>query len=520
MLDLNRLFLFVAVVSPLVVLARTAPRTALNRGWQLAATAVLAVAVLAWLVTPQNAGYVAGGAWLLLLFLPAVGLRKAAEFLLEERYATARRIVAPLRWLHPAQAVRDELIFLRAMEAAQNGATDLALRGLESLRGARSRAGLQATAQSFRIRGDWPALVEWSRKNLPFVGLGREPALLLLYFRALGETGSLDELALQVAGRTPALLASPQHRGTFDASALILLAFLGRTEALARLLQTRLRRLHPDVKEFWLGTGEMAAGRTETGRVRLETLRAKTGNALLRAEIAPRLNTGPEQRAAPGLTTVATVRRFETNLALRRGSLLAASSRPSPAVAVFICLNVAMFVLEMAWGGATNSLTLHRLGALEPFAVLAHGEYWRLLTALFLHFGALHLLVNLYALYVLGPPLEGSIGSGRFIICYLVAGLGSSAGVVLFWRLGWTRADLLVGASGAVMGVVGAWAGLLIRHRHLSHARRRLANIGTIIVIQTVFDFYTPQVSMAAHLGGAASGLIIALLIVPRREEW
>ena len=519
-LDLNRLLLFIAVLSPLVVLARTARRAALNRGWQVAAAIVLVVTALAWTAVPPCAGWIGGGAWLALLFLPAVGLRKAADLVAEERYTNARRIVAPLRWLHPVKALRDELLFLRAMEAAQKGATDLALELLQDLHAAESRAGLQAAAQRFRIRGDWLGLLAWSRQNLPLVALGREPALLPLYFRALGETGAIDDMVLQVAGRAPALLASPQHQATFDSSVLMMLAFTGRTDSLLFLLKTRFRGLHADAKEFWIATSQLAAGETEAGRARLESLRQKTANALIRADCAQRLSGEQPLHTSISPTTEITVRRFEKNLSTERATLLSPQSgRLTLAVTIFIALSAAMFVLEIALGGTTNPYTLHRLGALEPFAVLARDEYWRLIAALFLHYGAPHLLVNLYALYVLGPPLERMIGSARFAVCYLAAGLGSSAGVVGLWRLDWTQSDLLVGASGAVMGVVGAWAGLLLRHHHLPMARRRLLSLGLIVVLQTVVDFFTPQVSMAAHLCGLASGFVLGLLIAPRERE-
>jgi membrane associated rhomboid family serine protease len=191
--------------------------------------------------------------------------------------------------------------------------------------------------------------------------------------------------------------------------------------------------------------------------------------------------------------------------------------RPTPVVLTLIALNTAMFLIEVALGGSTNELTLHRLGALEPAAVIFRAEYWRLLTALFLHYGALHLFVNLYALYVLGPPLENSIGATRFAACYLISGIGSSAGVVVLRFLAVTSSDQLVGASGAVMGVVGAWAGLLLRHRHLPSASHRLRSIVIIVVMQTAFDLWTPQVSMTAHLSGLVTGLIAGFLLAPQR---
>lgn len=193
--------------------------------------------------------------------------------------------------------------------------------------------------------------------------------------------------------------------------------------------------------------------------------------------------------------------------------------RVTPVVFTFILLNTAMFLVESALGGSTNELTLHRLGALEPAAVIFRGEYWRLVAALFLHYGPIHLFFNLYALYVLGPPLENSIGAIRFVACYLISGIGSSVGVVVLRLFALTSADQLVGASGSVMGVVGAWAGFLLRHRHLPTAVQRLRSILIILLMQTAFDLWTPQVSMGAHLSGLATGLVVGFVLAPRRDR-
>ena len=521
MIDLNHILLFIAFASPVVVLARTWKRAALNRGWRMAAMTVLFVTAIAWIVAPRMAGFVGGGAWLALLLLPAVGLRRATELAAQERYGAARCIVSSLRFLHPARALRDEHLLLHAIELAEQGDRTTALRLLDELTHHDSRAALQANAQQFRIRGDWAGLFTFCRQTLPLVALGRDPALLPFYLRALGETGALDELVIQVAGRAPALRASPDHQSTLDTSIMLMLAFCGRTEALRRLLKAHLPKLHPDAREFWIGTSERAAGDPVAARARLEALRAKTESALIRAEVAQRLS-ARAQLAAPMLTppNEATVQRFEREVDAPRGSFFAPRrGRISPAVLTFIALNLAMFLVEISFGGATNHLTLHRLGALEPYAVLARGEYWRLLTALFLHYGALHLLFNSYALYLLGPPLESLIGTARFATSYLVAGLGSSIGVVVLWRFNWTQADFLVGASGSVLGIVGAWAGFLLRHHDVPAARRRLKSIGLIVVLQMTFDLYTPQVSMAAHLCGLATGIMLGLLLAPNRRK-
>ncbi len=519
MLDLNHLFLFIACLSPAVVLARTWRRSALNRGWRLAASAVLLVTALSFVLAPRHAGYIGGGAWLLLLFLPAVGLRKADALAQEERFGAARRIVGWLRPLHPMRSVREESLVLRALELAQKGDHRAAENLLAQISPNESRGGRRARAQSFRIRGDWEGLAEWCRQNLPRVGLGEDPALLLLYFRALGETNRRDELVLQFAGRAAALMNSPLHQPIYATALMLLLAFGGRTGALRYLLQTSLRGLRADTKEFWIATSEVIAGDSD-GRGRLERLREVASDHLIRANIAQR-NAAIIQSATLLRTSEEIIDRFERSTRQQRGSFLSMqSTRVTPAVFVFIALNVAMFFCEIALGGSTNTLTLYRLGALDPWAVLSAHQYWRLFGSLFLHYGAIHLIFNIYALYILGPTLETSIGTVRFAICYLLAGLGSSLGVVLLWRFGLTKADFLVGASGCVMGIVGAWAGLLLRHRHSLMARRRLTNIALIVLMQTAFDFYTPQVSMAAHISGLVSGLLVGLLIAPRLEHF
>ena len=185
----------------------------------------------------------------------------------------------------------------------------------------------------------------------------------------------------------------------------------------------------------------------------------------------------------------------------------------SPVVLTLIILNVAVFILELLAGGSTNPVTLHRLGELDTNSVIFRHQYWRLLAALFLHYGPVHIFFNLFALLLLGPALERQIGGFFFAVCYLVSGIGSSIVVVLLTKLRLLEPVQLVGASGCVMGVVGTWTGFLLCHRHAPLARQRLRNIFVIVLLQLTFDFVTPRVSMSAHLGGLATGLLLGLLV-------
>jgi membrane associated rhomboid family serine protease len=191
----------------------------------------------------------------------------------------------------------------------------------------------------------------------------------------------------------------------------------------------------------------------------------------------------------------------------------------SPVVLTLIIVNVAAFVLEFLAGGSTNPLTLHRLGELDTSSVIFRHQYWRLLTALFLHYGAIHIFFNLFALLLLGPALERQIGGFLFAVCYLVSGIGSSIAVVLLTKLRLLEPVQLVGASGCVMGVVGTWTGFLLRHRHAPLARQRLRNIFVIVLLQLAFDIVTPRVSMSAHLGGLVTGFRLGLLVPAKQTH-
>lgn len=517
MLDLNHILLFLACVSPLVLLGQTWRRGGLTRGWRLTALAVLIVTGVSWILTPDTAGFIGGGAWLVLILAPAVGLRKAADFVAQQRYASAGRLTRLMRFLHPADGLFERSELLCALDFAQRGDASSALALLASLRNNQTNVGRLAIAQSFRIRGDWNGLLRWLRDELPPGIMQTDLALQPLYLRALGETGARDDLLQGFMTNAKSVSSAPPQAWLFDISLLPVLAFGGRVQALSNLLETQLRKLPRDPKEFWLGVAQVAAGETVAGRTRLEKLRAATGDALVRADATHSLERLNEITRTPlSMSTVALLRRIEQRDRSSHRAFGTEMTRPSAVVLILIVLNLAMFAAEYALGGTTNPLALHRLGALEFFAVRFEGEYWRLITSLFLHYGPLHLLFNLYALFIIGSGLERSIGSIRFGICYLLSGLGSGLGVLGLRLLGLNRAEQLVGASGCVMGLVGVWAGLLLRHRDGPMAGRRLQNILLIVVVQTAFDLSTPQISMAAHLSGLVTGVLLGLLFAPQ----
>ena len=321
----------------------------MNRGWRIAAFAVLLVTGVSWILKPDTAGFIGGGAWLVLILVPSIGLRKAAELVAQQRYASAWRLARLLSLLHPADGLVEQSSLLRALECAQRGDFASALALLGSLRNSHTSVGRQAIIQSFRIRGDWIGLLGWLRSEAPPGIMQTDFALQPLYLRALGETGARDELLREFMMNARSMGSAPQHVWLYDVSLLPVLAFGGRLQALSKLLETKLRRLSREPREFWIGTGELAAGKTMAGRARLEKLSATAGAALIRAESAPRLERGNGITHTPlSPATYARLRRLE-QIDLPSTRVFASETvRLTTVVLILIALNLAMFVAECA----------------------------------------------------------------------------------------------------------------------------------------------------------------------------
>ncbi len=160
------------------------------------------------------------------------------------------------------------------------------------------------------------------------------------------------------------------------------------------------------------------------------------------------------------------------------------------------------------------------LGASWAEPVLA-GQYWRLLTATFLHADWIHLLFNGWALFQLGSLVETLFGSKRFAAIYFASGLGGSIASVV-WDLVSGREVPSVGASGAIFGLLGALIAFLARHRDrlTPPARSLLGQLLFWAVLNIVFGFTAPMIDNAGHLGGLAVGLAFGATIrLPRRPE-
>jgi membrane associated rhomboid family serine protease len=190
------------------------------------------------------------------------------------------------------------------------------------------------------------------------------------------------------------------------------------------------------------------------------------------------------------------------------------SDDPGYVSKVLIGINVVVFVLQQASASFENHLIL--VGdALDPStgqAVgVAEGEYYRLLTSAFMHANILHIVLNMYALFLFGPPLEHVLGRARFTALYLVAALGGSAASYAFNAPNVPS----LGASGAVFGLFGAF---FVINRRLG---RENGGLLVLIAINLVFGFVVPHIDWHGHLGGLAAGTLttVAMAYAPRRSR-
>jgi membrane associated rhomboid family serine protease len=187
---------------------------------------------------------------------------------------------------------------------------------------------------------------------------------------------------------------------------------------------------------------------------------------------------------------------------VRRASFEGAGARVTR---VLIGVNVAVYLAELVQGGGVYGVnsTIYDKGFLyAPY--VAQGDWWRLFTAAFLHYGPIHLLLNMLGLYWFGSLLEQRLGSGRFLLLYIVSGLAGSAGALVV-----SPTSATVGASGAIFGILGA--GLVLeQQRDYVFGGSAMG----VIVANLVLTFaWSGNISVGGHIGGLIGGAAATLAL-------
>jgi membrane associated rhomboid family serine protease len=208
---------------------------------------------------------------------------------------------------------------------------------------------------------------------------------------------------------------------------------------------------------------------------------------------------------------------------VRRPAFSRGSSRAqqAPATMVLIGLNAVVFLAQMATGGGAASFdtgSVFNEGALCANAVGSGGtcgfppivtegsEWWRIVSAGFLHGGFLHLALNMFVLYILGRLVEPAVGTRRMLAIYAVSLIAGSFGALLLAN----PAQFTVGASGAIYGLFAATL-LIARDRGMSQI---VAQLGFWLLLNLVLTISVPGISIGGHLGGLVGGALAALVVL------
>ena len=471
--------------------------------------AILIVLMFASQLQSRRLVYYAAALWVVLVLLPNLLIHRYNKYTFDQEYAAARRIARIISILHPFDGWLEQPRITHALELAKQGDIESAKKILNEFRDATSPGRITAIVNFYRITHQWEELLAWIKQQPG--NAERDPAFVPTMLRARGEVGDVRGLVeLFQANKNEILHMGPT---TSDFCRLVLFAFCGRRDLVERLFGTGLTALDDQTKQFWFATADIAAGKIEFARQNLES-QLRSADPWTRRAI--------ERRLAKPLPTskildpphLKVIEEAAVEHSHEQIFDAAPPLREASATRLLIFANLAVFALEILRGGTTNDQTLRDLGAVAGDLV-HQGQWWRLFAATFLHWGALHIAMNMINLSVIGPFVENAFGSIRYLALYFIAGVGSMFIVITLSR----ESQITVGASGAIMGLVGATGALMLKgwlYYRAHPAKRRLTAILMIIALQTVFDWMIPQVSMTAHLSGALIGFATAI-VLPNR---
>jgi rhomboid protease GluP len=187
--------------------------------------------------------------------------------------------------------------------------------------------------------------------------------------------------------------------------------------------------------------------------------------------------------------------------------------KETPATYILLIINILIWLALEALGSSSNPETLRDFGALT-YIDIRSGQYWRYVSAMFLHIGIMHLLVNSISLFILGSLIEKTFGSYKFIAIYIASGIGGSAlsySMISPWTIG-------AGASGAIFGCLGA-LGVFFLINKTSLGRSGKENLNAVLIMSLInfgFGIFIPSIDNWAHLGGFISGAIMSSGISPK----
>lgn len=513
-MDLNTIALWLGAMPAVSLFVRSARAPHRPLGWMLVTALVLLASAAGWVLFRDCAGYVAAGLSLLFIVLPSWAANVATRASNRFEYRKAHRFFTLAALLHPLDGWPSMSRLFEAYELAHQGKPSEAEALLRVLAAKNDRAAALAHAQRLRLLGRWREL----RALLERAGLSelrRDPALLVIYLRALGELGESEALAEFMIAQESVLTGT----GALAAAFLYLFAFTGQVELTEKALGVA--RYTEEARDFWLAIARKCHGDLDEARLSFARLqRASDAQIRARAEdyVASLRHAAMDVR--PSQRTLEIVHHFARLFAQREQLLPSETAHRGQrrGSQLIIAINCVVYAV-----GSYPALLDTRADFGDRWAFYApqilDGEWWRAFSYFFVHANWLHLVMNMAGLWALGPFVERAFGRLRAASIYFAAGGVGSVIYLALTAAHWIEAEQLVGASGCIMGLLGAMAAVMLRawiRERASIARQIFLRLLAVVALQVAFDLSTPHVAGLAHALGLLGGFVTALLLRER----
>ncbi len=494
-----------------------------------------------------GAGAIGVGAGTCMLFVAPTLRGIAHRLAAREHYGLAGRVLDLAEVLAPGSGVADDKAQLGAMREIRDGRIDQAVDALTAVKArVHSGAGVlideritmmylaayrweegiaYADAHLWPVVAALPAakpeeIAAAGRGQAPTVEtplalrriLGLSPPVWVELVGAYARTGDLNRAATMLARLEDACAGRADASEWIHRARLMFLALAGRVAAVEQLTGAgRARHMGVAARTYWRGVAHERHGETAAAAAAYERARDKArgkSRELVDQAIA-RLPTAPP--ATLGAKATEVIARVEAAPPPK----LARWRRPTGPIATWgltTAITTIALVIAAALGSSSEPGVLLRAGALAHTQIHA-GEWWRLVSYMFVHIGVAHLALNAISLWVIGRICEQLLGSARTIAIFVIAGV--AGGAISYVA---SEAPVSAGASGAVMGLLGAVLVELTLHKQRYRAAWR-GGLWSLIAIVTVaqlgFGFLFPAIDQWAHGGGLAAGALLAAVLSP-----
>lgn len=487
-------------------------------GWLLVLPTVIGMTIISIFLFPGKAGFIGGILWLIFIFIPMLCRRLINRYITGEKLGLAAVVARTAAILHPTDNLKKMPGLIRVLKMVQQGEIEKAEASIEKFRDLDNSIDRFAHAYFMSNCGQFEKLIEWVGQHFGEENLYGYLDLLPRYLEALGETGQTKKL-IDLYLLYTEKMSIPYFTPLLPLCRLYVFAYTGRKEQVLQLLSGQLSPLIEDKKKFWLATALQTSDQGDKAKEVFDDL-LDSSFFTIRLRSRQRLDSPLDvvsEEYKPEIERITRQVILKTKEEQKYKNPLGRKAFRKKAYATYalIAAIVFYFLLELHYG--TDARSLYRLGAVVK-VYGRQGEWWRLITSMFMHFNFNHLILNLFGLFIIGPYVETSVGRLSYVTIYLLSGLGS-----MYLALLMTPKPILIllGASGCIMGLLGAMSYLLYlgyKKEKSKIAGKSFYMVVLIFAFQVIFDFVTPNISMIAHLSGFVFGLLITALLISMKN--